>query len=356
MTGSAPRSAALAALLLLAAAGSPVAAAPSERSTAGFHAVQTATRNLSLRGCADCKGEPDDVCEVRAGAQVRTLDEYGRDRFAAAGRLRLLRARSDPDCAVPTSALDEGPLELAAIRWSAAAPSSRLLAQARLATQGWPRAPHKRIPGELKSAVAGRGALRTALVCWPAADGWPRAALQAANSCEWWLLPIKANDEPDVTAAAFPLLLDDAGRQELFAAGDPRFTAAFDPGVPLDESALSASLSPAEASPQPAATAPKPHNAAPARSLKASAADAKEPCTAAAASKTATLDRFEQWEAKIRGSRPERSSLDRAAFSLDAAAWSGHCQELDVLRAALEGQLGCAVGQRGGCAPAGGAR
>ena len=356
--------AALAALLL---APSAASASPQARAQSGFQAVQTAVRTVSLRGCAECKGEPDDVCEVRAGAQVRPLDEYARDRFASKDRLRLLRAKSDPDCAVETAALEESPLELAAIRWSASPPSAALAAQAKLATRGWPRAPHKRGPEDLKAATAQRSSLRTGLVCWPAAEGWPRAALQAANSCEWWLLPIKANGEPDVTAAAFPLLVDDAGRQELFPAGDARFAAAFDAGVPLDETALAAAApgqqpakrsNPAARSGAPvAAAAPSPANGH-ARPLPAGSAplDARTPCTPAAASKTAALDRFEQWESRIRGSRPERTSLDRAAFSLDAAAWSGHCQELEVLRAALEGQLGCAVGQRGGCAPAGGAR
>ena len=62
--------------------------------------------------------------------------------------------------------------------------------------------------------------------------------------------------------------------------------------------------------------------------------------------RTAVLDRFDQWEAGIVG--PPKS-LDRTAWSLDAAAWSGHCQELDVLRSALEQQLGCALAQAGRC-------
>jgi len=62
--------------------------------------------------------------------------------------------------------------------------------------------------------------------------------------------------------------------------------------------------------------------------------------------RTAVLDRFDQWEAQLVGAR---RSLDRSTFTLDAAAWSGHCQELDVLRSALEHQLGCAVGQEGRC-------
>ncbi len=34
-----------------------------------FRAWQYAAKPGSLRGCSECQGEPDDVCEVRAGAQ-----------------------------------------------------------------------------------------------------------------------------------------------------------------------------------------------------------------------------------------------------------------------------------------------
>jgi hypothetical protein len=67
----------------------------------------------------------------------------------------------------------------------------------------------------------------------------------------------------------------------------------------------------------------------------------------------ATLDRFEQWEARIRGGPP---SLDRRTLLLDAQAWSGHCQELDVLRTVLERQLGCALPEQGRCGAPGSAR
>ena len=55
-----------------------------------------------------------------------------------------------------------------------------------------------------------------------------------------------------------------------------------------------------------------------------------------------------QWDSQLRGS--SRRSLDRGSWTLNAAAWAGHCQELDALRAALEQQLGCAMEQQGRCA------
>ena len=71
-------------------------------------------------------------------------------------------------------------------------------------------------------------------------------------------------------------------------------------------------------------------------------------CGDAARAKLATLERFDQWDSQLRGS--SRRSLDRGSWTLNAAAWMGHCQELDALRAALEQQLGCAVEQQGHCA------
>ena len=34
-----------------------------------FRAFQYAQKPVSLRGCAECQGEPDDLCEVRPGTQ-----------------------------------------------------------------------------------------------------------------------------------------------------------------------------------------------------------------------------------------------------------------------------------------------
>jgi hypothetical protein len=71
-------------------------------------------------------------------------------------------------------------------------------------------------------------------------------------------------------------------------------------------------------------------------------------CGDAARAHAATLDRFDQWDLQIRSAT--RASLDRGSWTLDAAAWSGHCQELDVLRTSLEQQLACAVAVSGHCA------
>ena len=67
-----------------------------------FSVYQYAPKAVALRGCSECKGEPDDLCEVRSGAQVRRVDEL---RSTADGRVYLLRSKADPDCAVPAKAL-----------------------------------------------------------------------------------------------------------------------------------------------------------------------------------------------------------------------------------------------------------
>jgi hypothetical protein len=283
-----------------------------------FSVYQYAPKTVALRGCSECKGEPDDLCEVRSGAQVRRVDEV---RGMMEGRVYLLRSRADPDCAVPAKALLHSPLELAAMRIARAAPSQALLDRARPAVKGWPRAPQKRKAEPAYTAARPqRSTLRLALVCWASEEGWPRAGLDANNPCEWWLLPLR-DGEPDLSAASFPL---DA---KPFSFGDSRWSRAFDPGASLDDSILLGETS-----------APAPELAAPA---------AIAHCGDAARARTAVLDRFEQWEAQIRGSR---RSIDPASWTLNAAAWSGHCQEMDVLRGALEQQLGCALSQQGQCA------
>ncbi len=282
-----------------------------------FSVYQYAPKAVALRGCSECKGEPDDVCEVRSGAQVRRVDEL---RSTADGRVYLLRSKADPDCAVPAKALLHGSLELAAIRMAGAAPSQALLEKARPAVKGWPRAPEKRKADQASAARPQRSALRLSLVCWASEQGWPRAGLDASNPCEWWLLPMK-DKEPDLAAASFPF------DTKAFAFGDSRWARAFDPAATLDDSILLG---------EPAAPPPPPP-----------AAPAVVRCGDAARAHPAVLDRFEQWETQIRGAR---RSIDTASWTLKAAAWSGHCQEMDVLRAALEQQLGCALSQQGQCA------
>ena len=283
-----------------------------------FHVYQYTPKAAALRGCSECKGEPDDLCEVRAGAQIRSLEEV---RPGPAGRLHLLRSKADPDCAVPAKALLHGPLELAAVRLSRAASSAALVERAARGVKGWPRAPPKRKGQELTEERPQRSALRLALICWPSEQGWPRAALDSSNSCEWWLLPLKEG-EPDLAAASFALT------EKAFAFGDVRWARAFDPAVALDDSLLVGSAT----------------QSAPAKAIAAPAPPVR--CGDAARSRRAAVERFEQWEAQIRGAR---RSLDPASWTLDAASWSGHCQEMDVLRAALEQQLGCALSQQGSC-------
>ena len=305
-----------------------------------FRAFQYTPETVRLRGCAECAGEADDVCEVQRGFQTRRLEEYAHGRWPAKGRQKLLRPSADPDCAVSDAA--RGSVELAAVRLAGGPPSEALAQRALVASavRGWPRAPGKKRGGE--TAPLDRAALRPGLVCWPAEKGWPapaavatdaRAALDAKNRCEWWLLSVQARSgEPELGGASFPLT------SEAFAYGDPRWRRAFEPGSPLDESMF---LGDAAAPEKQARTAPPEAKAPPGR------------CSEAAAARPSTLDRFEQWEARIRG-KQGAPSLDRQAFTLDAAAWSGHCQELEVLRAVVEEQLGCALKQEGRCASAAG--
>lgn len=319
-----------------------------------FRAVQYTSRaSVVLRGCADCQGEPDDRCEVRKGAQVVPLDQYARGRWPAPGRVKLLRSKADPDCAVratgPQSLFGpSGAVELAAIRIAAAPPSAALLErfQPRVALLGWPHSPERRKGERQQAAQPQRSSLRLALLCWPADRGWPhplaagvdaRAALERSNSCEWWLLPVGPGGEPDVEAESFPL--EGHPWPLAFAYGDDRWARAFDRSSPFDETILLGEALPPEL---PAARTP-PEEAPPART-----ASARARCTDAARARSATLERFDQWDAQLRGS--PRRSLDRDSWTLNAAAWAGHCPEMDVLRAALEEQLGCAVEQQGSCA------
>src|SRR5207248_8447733 len=150
-----------------------------------------------------------------------------------------------------------------------------------------------------------------------------RASLERSNACEWWLLPVKPTGEPDVEAASFPL----GGRPwpAEFSYGDGRWARAFDRGSPLDDAVLLGE-GPAQEPPPPA---PIPAVDPPPGTTSAAAAR----CGDAARAKSATLDRFDQWDSQLRGS--PRRSLDRDSWTLNAAAWAGHCQELDALHAAL---------------------
>lgn len=292
----------------------------------GFRAVQYAANPVVLRGCAECQGEPDDVCEVRGGVQSQRLDEYAQGRWPAPGRIKLLRSKADPDCAVPVAGRKGffSGVELAAIRIAPSPPPATILESGGHAVHGWPHAPQRR-QGEAFSAQPQRTALREALVCWPSEKAWPwTAALDKNNSCERWLLAVRPDSgDPDLAGASFPL-------------GKP-FN--YDPAMTLERA--SAAAAPAAPAPAPA---PAPALAPPAPPVAAGPVR----CGNAARAKAATLDRFDQWDEQIRGS--SRPSLDRASWALNAAAWSGHCQELDVLRAALEQQLVCAVDVQGKCA------
>lgn len=314
-----------------------------------FRVYQYAQKTATLRGCSECQGEPDDVCEVRAGAQSRALDEYAAGRPPAPGRIRLLRSKADPDCAPHAKAMfsPKGTVELAAIRMARAPPSAALLDRfpARFAVEGWPQAPQRRKGVAPRAATPDRSALRASLLCWGSERAWPAVELGPGSTCEWWLLPVHADGEPDLAGASFPLLAQHNRWPEPFHFGDARWSRAFDRAAALEESALLGEEPPR---PDPPAAAQLP---APAPPPAPAAAPTAARCGAEARQRTALLDRFDQWERQIVG---PRRSLDRASWTLDAAAWSGHCPELDVLRSVLERQLGCAVGQEGRCVgPAG---
>jgi len=321
-------------------------AAPGAPAEDWFRAYQYAARPQTLRGCSDCAGERDDVCEVPAGVLVQPIGEYAHARWPAPGRLKLLRSKADPDCAVPAFGpkgvlAGHAGVEIAAIRLARAAPSQALLDRfvEAAAVHGWPVAPPRRKPDQMVRAQAHRSNERLAVVCWPSEQGWPAPAGSGAegqpdpgptNSCEVWLLPVKPQTgDPDLSGASFPATT-------AFPAGDPRWAKAFDPDVPLDDSLLLGGSPPPSQAARPAEPAPPPPSPA-----------ALARCGEAARKKTATLERFEQWEAQVLGGA--HASLDREAWTLNAPAWSGHCQEMDVLRAALEQQLGCAVARRGPC-------
>ena len=300
----------------------------------GFRVVQYAPKPVALRGCAECQGEPDDVCDVGAGVQAQPIGEYLKARWPAPGRLKLLRSKAEPDCAVPAKALlgPRAPIELAAVRMEPAPPAPALLDGLGPAADGWPRRLARRpAPSSRKPE---RAALREAVLCWPSERGWPTAArsdarpLDASNRCEAWLLAVKADTgEPDPGGVSFPL------KRASFAYAPPAEAAQAEAPASGKPSRPSAAAALREPDPQPP----------PARAALPTA-----PCGDAARAKAATLDRFDQWDLQIRGAK--HASLDRAAWALDAGAWAGHCQELDVLRSVLEQQLACAVNVSGSCA------
>lgn len=302
-----------------------------------FQAVQYTVRAATLRGCAQCQGEPDEPCELRAGAQVEPFDDYLRQRWTESGRLRLLRPSSEERCAVPAKGVLglRAPVELAAVRIAGVAPSAALIQSLKLRApvRGWPRNPQRRTREAPLEVAPDRAALRLAVVCWPSDRGWPAQSgtqarvLGSDNACEWWLLPVTPAGEPDLAAASF------AVAEPAFNPGSPRWARVFDRSAPIDESLFVVPPPPqpaAQAAPVPVAPPPAPVR-----------------CSDTARERTATLDRFDQWDRSLRGARGP--SLDRATLTLDAASWAGHCQELEVLRSALERQLDCALAVEGTC-------
>lgn len=298
--------------------------------------VQYAPRAAVLKGCAECREQPvDDACEVRAGFAIQPIDDYAKDRWPAPGRLKLLRSKAEPDCAVPAKVLlgPRAQVKLLAVRMESAPPAAALLDKLGPGVDGWPQGQasglrlqasgHLPTPSPpMISRQPDRAALREAVICWPSERGWPQAVardarpLDASNRCEAWLLSVNPDTgEPDPDGASFRL------RQASFA----------------------------YAAPEPAAPAPPREAPAPAAREPAPKAQAPPHCTDAARAQSATLDRFDQWDRQIRSAT--RASLDRGAWTLDAAAWAGHCQELEVLHAAIEQQLSCAVALLGRCVP-----
>jgi hypothetical protein len=306
-----------------------------------FRVWQYTAKPATLRGCSECQGEPDDVCEVRPGAQSRAMAEYALQRWPDGERVKLLRSKADPDCAVRAGSFfsARSPVELAAIRLARTPPSAAMLERlgVRYSVPGWPRSPQRRKGQQPIESAPDRAGLRIGLACWGAEHAWPARDLGSETPCEWWLLPVHPDGEPDLAGPSFPLVARRDRWPLAFKFGERRFFRAFDRGRPLDESVLLGEEPRADPPPQPVAAATLPPPAATA-------------CAGEGRAGSPVLDRFDQWEAQIVG---PRGSLDRIGWSLDAAAWSGHCQELDVLRAALEQQLGCALPQQGRCIGAG---
>ena len=203
------------------------------------------------------------------------------------------------------------------------------------------------LSAKLASNAISPVAAPTPLAFWPASAvvsslnqnlSGPAVEVGAPSACEWWLLPVRADGEPDLARASFPLVAQRDRWPQPFRFGERRWSRAFDRAQPLDESLLLGEEPRAELPPQPvAAASPAPLTAI-------------APCGGEGRARSPVLDRFDQWEEQIVG---PRRSLDRIGWTVDAGAWSGHCQELDVLRAALEQTLGCALAQEGRCIGAG---
>jgi hypothetical protein len=224
-----------------------------------------------------------------------------------------------------------------------APPAVTLLESLGPPVDGWPRGPQRRTAAAASSSrKPDRAALRQAVLCWPSERGWPSAArsdarpLDASNRCEAWLLAVKPDTgEPDLGGISFPL------KQASFVYA-PSSGAAADARATATTTATATPTATAMTTATPTATATATAREPPAHPVP------RGECGDAARAHAATLDRFDQWDLQIRSAT--RASLDRGSWTLDAAAWSGHCQELDVLRASLEQQLACAVAVFGHCA------